>query len=416
MARKSINRTVEPLYPEHPLSEHQWRLERARRFMQEDSLDALLLGRNVNVFYMSGSRFVFVGKDAPMAIVPQTTAIVTQEADIYCQRFGPFDTDEVGLHTTTCESLEYYDDELELVNILRDYGIGQGHRIGTEWGPGLCLGINPLKFLSLKERIEKDLGAEVVDATQTIWKMMAVKSDLEVERMRKAVQAAARAMNRLLDTIKIGMNEIEVARMVSRFMLDEGGEQVSHAQVMSRGSGMRFGSCDALDRPVERGWVNLDIGCKVSRYGSDINRGIFLGREPTEDEVKLYDCRKGINEYLDGAIKPGVSMDSVLTGMKDYVESQGCELLKNRGAYFGGHSLGLEPYQHPNMGPSETQPEFQNEDGLVLFEKGMMFTYEMPIRLPGSEASFNVEDDVVVTDTGVENMNTEISREMRVRL
>ena len=46
----------------------------------------------------------------------------------------------------------------------------------------------------------------------------------------------------------------------------------------------------------------------------------------------------------------------------------------------------------------------------------MMFTYEMPIKLPGSEASFNIEDDIVVTDTGVENMTAMLPRELRVRL
>ena len=416
MARKRVNRTAPALYPEHPLSEHQWRLDRARGFMQEDGLDALLLARNVNVFYMTGSRFVFVGKDAPMAIVPQSTAIVTQEADIYGQRFGPFDSDEVGLHTTVSEMMELYDDEFELVNILRDYGIGRGDRIGTEWGPGLCLGINPLKFLTLKERIETELGAEVVDATPTIWKMMAVKSELEIERMRTAVGAAARAMDRIYAQIEIGMNELEVSHRVSQFMLEEGGEKVSHAQVMAEGdAGIKLLSADAVDRPIDTGWVHLDIGCKVGRYGSDINRGIFLGREPTADEIQLYECRKGVNELLDRMIKPGVSMDDVVMAMKDYVESQGCELQKNRGHYFGGHSLGLEPYQHPNLMPSEMQPEFQNEGGEVLFEQGMMFTYEMPMRLPGSEAVFNIEDNVVVTETGVENMNADLSREMRIK-
>ena len=74
MARRTLQRTSAPLYPEHPMSEHQWRIDRARRMMKKDNLDALLLARNVNVFYASGSRFVFVAKDAPSALAPQSTA------------------------------------------------------------------------------------------------------------------------------------------------------------------------------------------------------------------------------------------------------------------------------------------------------------------------------------------------------
>lgn len=418
MARKSLERKESALYPEHPPSEHRWRLERARRIMLEDDLDALLLARNVNVFYMTGSRFVFVGKEAPVSLSPQSSAIVTQQADIYCQRFGPFDSDEVSLHTALSQELELYTDELELVNILRDYGIGKGHRIGTEWGTGLCLGINPIKFLTLKRMIEEDLGAEIVDATTTIWKITAVKSKLEIERMKVAVAAAAKAMERICDTVEIGMNERDVARRVSAFMLEEGADVVTSAQIMGEGPGeLHFRSSSALDRPVGRGWLIFDIACKYHRYGSDISRGVFLGRQPTEDELKLYKCRRGINELLDSTIRPGVSMDYALDRMKDYVERQGCVLREVGGVPFAGHGIGLESYQRPNLVPSRVQPEFQNGKGEVLFEPGMMFTYEMVVELPDSSVTtfFNIEDDVVVTTDGVENMNAMLTRDLLVR-
>jgi Xaa-Pro aminopeptidase len=386
--------------------------------MKDDRLDALVLARNVNVFYMTGSRFVFVGKEAPVSLSPQSVAIVTQEADIYCQRYGPFDSDEVPLHTAVSRDLELYTDELELVNILGDYGIGRGHRIGTEWGAGLCLGINPIKFLALKQRLEQEIGAEVVDATTTIWKMTSAKSALEIERMRVAVAAAARAMERICDTVEVGMNEVDVAREISMFMLEEGADVATHAQIMSEGPrGLHFRSSSALDRPIGKGWIIFDIGCKFKRYGSDISRGVFLGRKPTDDELHLYACRRGINELLDAAIRPGVSIDAVLAQMEEYVERHGCRLREVGGVPFAGHGIGLESYQRPNLVPSRAQPEFQNAAGEVVFEPGMMFTYEMVVELPDSSTTtfFNIEDDIVVTDMGVENMTAMLTRDLLVR-
>src|SRR5215216_362275 len=116
------------------MEEHRWRLERTRRIMLDDGLDALVCLRNINVIYYTGSRFVFVNKDGPVVIAPQSAAVITQDDDIYCQRFGPFDVDTVPLHTAVSESIECYDTEFELVNILRDYGIRSGDRIGAEWG------------------------------------------------------------------------------------------------------------------------------------------------------------------------------------------------------------------------------------------------------------------------------------------
>lgn len=419
MARKRLQRSGPALFPEHPPEEHALRVRRARQIMEEDGLDALLVARNVNVHYATGTRFVFVGMDAPTALAPQSAAIITRDADIYCQRFSAFDTDDVALHTSSSESIELYDNELELVNVLRDYGIGRGHRVGTEWGPGLCVGINPIKFAELQRRLHDETGAEIVDATTTIWKWMAIKSPLEIERMRVAVAAAATAMERVYDGLEVGMNEMDVARDTSRFMLEAGADTVTHAQVTAEGDGsVSFLSCNAVDRPITAGWVHLDIGCKYRRYGSDINRGIFLGREPTPNELKLYECRKGINELLDRSIKPGVAIDDVLTEMERYVESQGCALKAMGGVPFGGHGIGLEHYQRPNLVPTSSQPEFAKSNGKALFEPGMMFTYEMAVELPGAQNMpfFNIEDNVVVTETGVENMNAMLSREVRVKV
>ncbi len=95
MSRMTLARPRAPLFPDHPVSEHELRVSRARELMEIEGLDAVIFARNVNVYYMTGSRFVFVGFDQPMALAPQTTAILTKDADIYCQRFGPFDSDDV---------------------------------------------------------------------------------------------------------------------------------------------------------------------------------------------------------------------------------------------------------------------------------------------------------------------------------
>ena len=259
----------------------------------------------------------------------------------------------------------------------------------------------------------------MVDGTPVVYRLTSVKSELEIERMRVAVRAAARAMERVYDKVEIGMNELDVARLASQFMLEEGGDGVSHAQVMAQGDGQpRFQSCNALDRPITKGWVNLDIGCTYRRYGSDINRGIFLGREPTGKEMHLYNCRKGLDELMDSVIRPGLTVDELLSQMQTYAESEGCELRNSGPTISGGHGIGLENYQRPNLIPSSAQPEVANGNGVVVFEPGMMFTYEMPVRLVGVDdvPAFNIEDDVVVTAGGVENMSKDARREVRVKL
>jgi Xaa-Pro aminopeptidase len=385
--------------------------------MKEDNLDALMLARNVNVFYTTGTRFVSVYADLHSTVFPQSATIITPDDVIYCGRFGPYDTDAVGLDTSLVDTLEYYDggSEIELADIMKKYGIGKGDRVGTEWGQGTSHGITATVFEALRKRVSSELHADFVDATTTIWKMRSVKSELEVERIRKAVVAAARAMQRVYDIAEIGMNELDLARKVSIFMLEEGGDEISHNQVMARGEGPLFLACSALDRKIQKGCVSLDIGCRYKRYISDINRGMMLGRQPTEDEKQLYKCRMGVNEVMERAIKPGVSMDEVLMKVNQYVQECGCRMQEMAGGLFGGHGIGLEPHEQPYMTLSSQQPRFQNREGKIMFEAGMTFTLETPILLPGSTADFNVEDDIVVTDTGVENMSSMLSRELMVK-
>jgi len=418
MSAKTIERPRAPLFPDHPQEEHDRRVARTRSLMAEEGLNAVIFARNVNVYYMTGSRFVFVGFDSPFAMVPQTTSIITADADIYCQRFGPFDSDDVSIDTTLSESIELYDSELELPRILSDYGIEQGARIGIEWGTGMCTGINPLLFLELRDKLEQDLGVELVDSNPLVRTLMSVKSPLEIERMSTAVGAAARAMNRLYDKVELGMQAREVARIVSQLMIEEGAEFPNHAQVMSEGDGSQeLKSCDPVDQPLAAGWVHLDFGCKVRRYASDINRGLFLGREPTQREREIYDVRRGVNDLLDTLIKPGVSIESVVVAAKDYVESKGLEFSMMGGQPFCGHSIGVENYIGPNLVPFAAQPRLIGAGDDLVFEPGMMFTFECTVTPPGGEKApfFNVEDDVVVTEDGVRNMSAEVSRDLVVK-
>jgi Xaa-Pro aminopeptidase len=414
--RRTLKRDRPPAYPEHPRAEHDWRVARLRNAMRQDEIDVLLFARNPNVFYVTGTRFVFVRTDAPRGLAPQSTAILTADDLIYCQRFGPFDTDEVAIDTTWADTFELYDSEERLPDILREHGVRKGQRVGTEWGTGLCVGINPIKFQRLIERIESETCASIVDGTAAMKRAMAVKSQHEIDRMKAAVAAAAAAMQKTFEIVEPGMNALDISRKTRIFMLEAGADTVTHSQVLIEDGSPRLGSCDAVDRQIGKGYFHMDIGCTYRRYGSDIHRGIFLGRQPTSQERRLYDCRVGVSELMDRSIAPGVHVDDVLAGVERYVVERGCEIPKKHGHVFAGHSIGLETYQGPSLASSASQPEFQNETGSFTFEPGMMFTYEIPIRLPGLNAFFNIEDDVVITKDGVENMNSALTRELRVKL
>jgi Xaa-Pro aminopeptidase len=398
-----VKRTAPPLYPDYPKEELEWRADRARKIMREQGLDALMLAQNLHVYYATGMQSVSVCR--PDNPYPQPTVIITMDDLVLARRAQP-ETDSIGKDTTWVENLEYISDEPDLVNVLRKYGIRKGYRVGTEMGPGLRNGITRFNLNLISQRLWDECSAQLVDGSIAIWKLRAVKSKLEVDRMRKSVEATAKAMDRCLDVAEVGMNQLDLARKAAIFMLEEGATMVDNMQVYDP----PFGGAMALDRRIESGYIGLDLSAIYRFYISDLYRLALLERQPTEEERQLYDCRAGVNAVLQKAIKPGVSTDEVVAEMTKYVKECGCTV--GEGA---GHGIGLEAHESPGLYAVTAQPEFQNADGKVIIEEGMIFALEPNVRHPKLRWGFNCEDNVVVTDTGCEVLSTAVSRDLRIK-
>ena len=398
-----VKREVPPKHPEYPKSELEWRVKRARAVMKEQDLDALLLTQNLHVYYATGMQSVSVCR--PDNPYPQPTVLITPDRHILARRARP-ETDSIGQDTSWVPELEYISNETDLVDMLRRNGIRKGDRIGTELGPGMRNGLVPFNLSVIRQRTWDELSAQIVDGSTAIWRVRAVKSELEIDRMRKSVEATSKAMARCLDIAEIGMNQLDLARKAAIYMLEEGATMVDNMQVYDPS----FSGAMALDRKIETGYIGLDLSAIYKYYISDLYRLALLGRTPTEDEKKLYDCRAGVNDVLERAIRPGASTDEVVAKMKEYVAEHGC--VTGDGA---GHGIGLEAHESPSLLPTVLQPEFQKKEGKVLIEEGMMFALEPSIRIPSVKWSFNCEDNAVVTSTGCEVMSSMLSRELKIR-
>jgi len=362
-----------------------------------------MLTQNTHVYYATGIQSVGICRpDHPF---PQPTVLVTRDNVALARRANP-ETDVIGHETTWIDDFEYIRSETDIADVLRKYGVRRGDRVGTELGPGMRNGITPRNLEIIRKRAWDELSAQIVDGSTAIWKIRAVKSRLEVNRMRRSVEATARAMDRCLDVFEKGMNQLDLAKKAAVYMLEEGATMVDNMQVYDP----PFSGAMALDREIEEGYLGLDLSAIYKYYVSDLYRLGLLGRRPTQDEERLYECRAGVNQVLEGAIRPGATTDEVVTKAREYVEEMGCVM--GAGA---GHGIGLEAHESPGLYPAELQPEFQNDEGEVVIEEGMMFALEPSVGMDGLKHRFNCEDNVIVTNSGCENMNAFLSRDLRVR-
>ena len=135
----------------------------------------------------------------------------------------------------------------------------------------------------------------------------------------------------------------------------------------------------------------IDFGGKKGGYPADITRTFCLG-EPTDTMREIYAAVKRANEAAHAIAKPGVTCHEIDQAARQVIDAAGY------GDYFThrlGHGLGLSGHELPNVAPNDPTP----------LEVGMVFTIEPGIYHP-EIGGVRIEDDVVVTEDGIESLST----------
>ncbi|MCR4622250.1 MAG: aminopeptidase P family protein [Clostridiales bacterium] len=249
-----------------------------------------------------------------------------------------------------------------------------------------------LPLMEANHEIVPRLGSLAIDRTRM------VKTDREIELMRKSSLTNDRALEATVGKIKRGMSETELADIYRK----EG--ETLNAQGESFDSLICFGSNAAephhetgIDRLKDDQAVILDVGLMVEGYCSDMTRTVFFGK-PDDEFIKVYDTVKRANAAGRAAVRPGVPLKDVDYAARRVIEEAGY------GRYFihrTGHSIGTEVHEYPDVSATSVE----------ICEKGMTFSVEPGIYLPG-KFGVRIEDLVVVSDDGCETLNS-LDRELR---
>ncbi len=234
-----------------------------------------------------------------------------------------------------------------------------------------------------------DPSLQVKPVERELVSIRAHKMPDEVDAMRRAIAISEAALKQLLTEIKPGMTEKAIASRLEALMTEGGGDGVAFDTLVQTGPNSASPHGSTTQRPLQPGeFLLIDYGCKVDGYPADITRTVCIGA-PTAEMQTIYDTVLRANEAAKAAAKPGVPCAQVDRAARQVIEDAGY------GQYFihrTGHGLGLDTH--------EPVPQIAGniEDPL---EPGMVFTIEPGIYVPGL-GGVRIEDNVLVTDTGVE--------------
>lgn len=217
-----------------------------------------------------------------------------------------------------------------------------------------------------------------------------VKTPEELLKIMKAEAMGDRCFSHILEFMKVGMTELEVAEEIERVLLALGAEGLSFPTICVSGSRTEFPHGEPTDKVIEEGdLVTIDMGAVVQGYCGDMTRTVAMGAVSQEQkevyEIVLRSQKAGLE-----AVKAGVRCFDVDKVCRDIIEDAGYGKYYVHGT---GHGVGTEVHEPPAL----------NTRSEEVLAENMAVTVEPGIYLPG-KFGVRIEDLAIVTDFGIINI------------
>lgn len=243
-----------------------------------------------------------------------------------------------------------------------------------------------------------DAGLELVPADEPLMRLRLVKDVDELRALERACALTDRCFDHLLDIVRPGMTEREVAWELAGWFNANGAEALAFEPLVLVGPRAAMPHGHATDTELAAGQpLLLDFGCQVDGYRSDMTRTVFFG-EPDDESRRRYEAVVGAQAAAFEAAAVGVIGSDLHAAARDHLAAAGLGEAFTHGL---GHGIGLETHEDPRL-LTWAQP----------LEAGMVFTLEPGVYLPG-EIGIRVEDDVVLEAGGPRRL-THAPRELLV--
>ena len=341
------------------------RLHALRQWLSTQSLDALVVACAVNRAYVSGFTgsvgYAVVSKETQWLFVDGRYGEQAQrEAPLWKIVLFSGAVEEV-LHTTLCD------------HGIRTLGYEAAH-----------------VTVATYERYRHTFGTDItlVQTSQAIESLRAIKSVEEQGIMRRAIQLADDAYAHVLPHIRPGVRERDIAWEIEQYMRTHGATGTSFEIIVASGERAALPHGIATDKRIApQEFVVLDFGARVGGYCSDLTRTVFVG-EPTALHRHVYEIVFTAQQAVIEALRPAMTGQQADAVARAIIAQHG---YADCFVHSTGHAVGLDIHEWPTVSARETSP----------LQVGHVLTVEPGIYISGW-GGVRIEDIVVITPEGCE--------------
>ena len=229
---------------------------------------------------------------------------------------------------------------------------------------------------------------EAVETNNLIEKMRTIKDDNEIAKIRRACEITDNRFTHLLEYIKVGMTERQIAFEIEKYFIENGANGLAFDTIVASGENSSKPHAVPTKRKIQSGDnITIDFGAKYKGYCSDMTRTIFVGS--VSDEVRnLYNFILEGQLRATNKIKDGVDGKSVARGVQIEYNARNFELI-----HALGHGVGLEVHELPYL--SYRSSYILKENMVVTNEPGIYIPEKIGIRIEDTILVNKLESEVL---------------------
>ncbi|HPT70211.1 MAG TPA: Xaa-Pro peptidase family protein [Syntrophomonas sp.] len=338
------------------------RIDKLRREMQLNNMDAFLVTSSENIRYLSGFTG---GSDAKLMVSHAEKYIIT---------------DSRYFEQTAIE--------------CPDWELVKASAAGTEGLVSLTEGLSNLGFesnnisydgyLQLKDKLQPDL----LPARNLVEKLRIIKDEDELDKLRMAARIGDQVFTSICQVIKSGMSEKEVANLIVALLKDGGCSKESFDTIAVAGKNAALPHGQPSDYRLQPGdMLTMDFGGMYQGYAGDMTRTVVISQASAQLRSYYLQLLEA-QELGVSLVQAGMDGKELDQKVRDHLQKYQLD------AYFAhgtGHGVGLEIHEAPRLSLSSND----------VLEENMVVTVEPGIYIPGW-GGIRIEDTVIVKKGGCE--------------
>jgi len=364
-------------------AERRARIERAKKIMGEQKIDAIILAGGTSLNYFTGIRWgnserltaVIIPKVGnPFIVTPAFEEDRTREQ----LAGGPVEHTDVAI---------WQEDESPFDRVaqgLKDRGIATG-RLGVE---------ETAKFVFADSIAGAAPGLHVTSATPVTAGCRMIKDQHELDLMRLACEATLTCYEAVFKALAPGMTQNDCSSLIAAAYGRLGFPGFASVQV-GEYTALPHGSI--TPQTIREGTIiMIDDGCTVEGYQSDITRTFVLGKA-TDKMKKVFAIVHEAQSAALKAARPGVPLESIDAAARKVVVDAGYGPGFKYFSHRVGHGMGMDGHEWPYLVKNNM---FGWEKALTM-QPGMVFSDEPGVYIKG-EFGVRLEDDMHITASGAE--------------